>query len=54
VLTREIPSFEDREVPFQGACSQNGVVPRFIEPAIGRAEAGTEGDVIPDRGMLKP
>ena len=53
-LTREIPSFEYREVPFQGARFQNSVVSCFIEPIIGRAEAGTKDDVISNRSMFKP
>jgi hypothetical protein len=53
-LTREIPSFEYRKVPFQSARFQNSVVPYFIEPIVGRAEVGTEDDVIPDRGVFEP
>ena len=53
-LTREISSFEYCEIPFQSARFQNSVVPHFIESVVGRAEAGTEDDVIPDRGVFEP
>ena len=53
-LTCEIPSFEYRKVPFQGARFQNSVVSCFIEPIIRRAEAGTKDDVISNRSVFKP
>lgn len=52
--TSEIPGFEYRKIPFQSASFQNSVVPYFIESVVGRAEAGTKDDVIPDCGMFKP
>jgi len=52
--TCEIPSFKYRKVPFQSARLQNCVVPYFVKPVIGRAEVGTEDDVISDRGMFEP
>ena len=53
-LTCEIPRFEYRKVPFQGARFQNSVVPHFVESVAGRAKARTEDNIVSDRGVFEP